>query len=230
MRPLKILALVGAAIVVWLYLPPRGSSVSQPELAVLLDPDIPHGQSTFIDTGTHVYYRVRLKSLVSPFFGSEYFDTLRSRGVQIREVTTSPFAPNVQRIGWEMAFARETSKTPYMIEYWKSTDRKTWFPISLRWPWLYVRLGRDVLEQHVATLVPENDAVTVNPAVPRYPGAVLIEIAQEQELLDVRFVAPAPTATVLEYFAATFGAELRASISRSRGWTIFPRSLLTASI
>jgi hypothetical protein len=203
-RALKAAAAVLAALVVWLYVPPFGDRVSLPDLEPLLDPGVPHATPEFIDTGEHVYYCVRLTVPVPPDFSWRYFQRLHEQGVQFHEMATSPHLPIQRRKGWKIAFAWEKGVEPYVVGYRKSTDMSPWFPIKLRWPWLYFRLGRDVLTPIEAAVVPEADRVVVGPLVPRYPGSVLVEAdlkTMQGDIVEFRFVARAEARAILDHYA-----------------------------
>ncbi|SRR6266568_254492 len=207
-RVAKIAAVILGAAVAWLYLPPVGTKVELPDLEPLLEPPVSHGKPVFIMTADHVYYRVRLNEPVAPTFGSDYFEELLRRGIQFKEVTTSPHRLIQRRTGWTVAMAREKEKEPYTIEYWTARDSKTpWRPVQLRWPWLYVRLGRGILESKTAVLLPEKDTVSVNPSVPRYPGSILRNAFRTREFVQLRFVARARRHEILRYYAEHFKAQ-----------------------
>jgi hypothetical protein len=210
-RTASLASVAVVAVLGWLYFPPVGTTIELPALEAFLEPPARHAKPVFIETADHVYYRVRLKEVVAPTFGSAYFRQLLERGVQFKEETTSPERPWQRRTGWKVAMARETAKKPYTIEYWTARDRSTGRPVQLRWPWLYVRLGRGILSSKTAVLVPDQDAVFVSPDVPRYPGSYLRGASRTHELVQLRFVADATREEILSYYAAHFGAERTAN-------------------
>jgi hypothetical protein len=194
-------ALVGVG---WLYFPPLGAKIELPDIEQFLEPGIPHTKPVFIDTGRHVYYRVRLQKLVGWNFTADYLDRLPDRGVQLAPYTTSPYTPGGQRLkGWEIAMVRERTVKPYAVEYWMSHDTNTPdLPARLRWPWFYVRLGRDVRSSpHAVTLVPERDLVAVPEGFPRFPGAVAVELERTERYVSINFVAPTEKVLVLDHYA-----------------------------
>lgn len=204
-KALKVGLALPVAFVAWLYLPPFGSAVSLPELEPILDPGVPHAPPEFIDTGDHVYYRSAFTVPVSPTFSWDYFQRLHQQGVQFWDVTTSPYRFIQRRKGWKIALVWEKNLEPYTVGYRKSTDRSPWFFIKLRWPWLYFRLGRDVLKPWEAVVVPEVDRVAVSPLVPRYPGSVLADsnlTKLDSHVVYFRFVAPTEGRTILDYYTA----------------------------
>ncbi len=213
-RVAKIALVILGAAIGWLYFPPIGTKVELPDLEPLLEPPVSHGKPVFIMTADHVYYRVRLNEPVAPTFGSDYFEELLRRGIQFKEVTTSPHRLIQRRTGWAVAMAREKEKEPYTIEYWTARDGKTpWRPVQLRWPWLYVRLGRGILESKTAVLLPEKDAVALNPSVPRYPGSILRNAFRTREFVQLRFVARAQRKEILRYYAAHFEVQSADALS-----------------
>ncbi len=208
MTKTRVLLIALVAGLAWFYFPPLGTHVDLPDLESFLQPDVPHAKPVFISTADHVYYRVRLNRPVQPWFSWTYFQQLRMRGVQFDEITTSRFAPGFRREGWMIAVAREANLTPYTIEYWKSVDYKTSsFPVFMRWPWVYVRLGRSVLQHHNAVLIPESDTVDLTVAIPRHPGAVLRRVSVTGWLITLEFCAPATPEDILFFFGDLFGRD-----------------------
>ena len=209
-RRARVAFLVAIAVVVVLYIPPLGRHVVSPELVALLAPETAHSEPTLIETGSHVYYRVRLNRPVPPWYAHTYLESLRRRGVQYAAMGTSAFAPGGgQQTGWQFACARRLDQDPLAIEYWHSTDYSASYPVSLRWPWLYLRLGRDVLQRHVKVLLPSTDQVHVDAEIPRYPGSVLTDIIPPQVSgFDFVFMVKATQAEVIGYFASRYPASM----------------------
>jgi hypothetical protein len=202
----RVALLTPLGVAAWLYFPPIGHEVELPHLEPFLEPRVPHGRPTFIDTGEHIYYRVRLERLVGWDFTGDYLDHLPEAGVQLAAYATSPHV-GVRVNGWEMAMVREKALTPYTIEYWKSNDlHARALPAFLRWPWLYVRLARDVLQgPRVVVLTPGRDLVAVPEAFPRLPGALARHIERTDRALTVAFVADSDTFTILDYYSEIAG-------------------------
>ena len=202
---LSVLAFGG---LVWSYLPPTGATIDLPEVEGLLEPPVSHAKPVFLSTADHVYYRVRLKTLVAPWYSWTYSQQLRKRGVQFEEITTSRFAPGFRGEGWKIAMAREGKLKPYTIEYWKSVDhRSSAFPVFMRWPWLYVRLGHSVLQRQSALIVPDADTTSLTVAVPRFPNAVLRSVGLSGWLITLEFCAPATPQEILRFYGDLFGKD-----------------------
>ena len=213
---------IAAACVVLLYLPPIGQTIALPDIEPFLEPGVPHATPTFIHTEHHVYYRVRLHRPVEPWFAWTYYQRLHARGVQIEQLGASAYRPVLSRSSWHIGMVREKALDPYTIEYWKSQDRESgWFPISLRWPWLYVRLGPQVaLPPLTAVLTPPAMPLRLSPVVPQFPGARLIAAEQDHQRIVLRFWAPATRADIHAHYIRVLKHSTAESESNSNDYNI----------
>lgn len=194
------------AFLTWAYFPPIGTEVELPQLLPFLDPGVPHAAPAFIETADHIYYRVRLHRAVEPWFAWTYYQRLHMRGVQIAEVTSSPHLPLQRRSGWEMAMSREKALEPYSVEYWRSEDSSGRFFVSLRWPWLYVRLGKGVRRAHTITIPPPASGQRFSALVREYPGSRLVSANVQLHAVHCELWAPGSGADILLYYATMLGA------------------------
>lgn len=221
-RKAQLALIAMAALLLWLYFPPIGSRIDVPHLEPFFEPGVSHGKPVFINTGFHVYYRVRLNRPVEPWFYWTYFQRLRTRGVQFDEIASSRFAPNFRRSGWKMALAREAEIQPYTVQYWKSIDYESGgFPVFMRWPWLYVRLSSSVLQSHTALLVPQQDVTRLAVEIPRYPGSVLQSVNRSGWIVTLEFSVEAPPDEILLFYGHAFGrtrsgGDVRAAIAQGQ--------------
>jgi hypothetical protein len=208
-----ILAVLGAGLV-WLYFPPLGVVVEMPELEPFFEPGVSHGRPVFIQTENHIYYCVRLNRPVWPWFSGDYFKKLERQGMQYRLVTTSAFRPFQlqRRRGWKMAFVHEKTVEPYTIEYWKSIDYKSGsFPVKVRWPWVYLRLGK--VEGPITSVVlPESDTVKISANVPRYPSSILRRATRQRHFLILEFVASATREQLIDHYVENFGGDMESRL------------------
>jgi hypothetical protein len=110
---------------------------------------------------------------------------------------------------------RERTLSPYTVEYWKSLDyRKGSFPISLRWPWLYVRLSPDVKRSRTLALVPDRDVVSLPRDLPRYPRSVALASEVSEATVYLTFVAEASESEIIDYHAGMLPAVPQGALSR----------------
>jgi hypothetical protein len=217
------LALLGAAGLAagYAYLPPLGTRVDLPYLVPLLAPQVAHTEPVFIRTGEHVYYRTRLERIVGPSFTESYYEQLRERGVQFDALVLGTFSPVRRMRTFEIGFVREKEVRPYTIEYWKSVDRTVSWPITLRWPWLNVRLAATVLESKSHVVLPDADVVRLDLGVLRMPGSAVLAakvsentMHRDRSFLVVDAVVPGGQKEILAYYEAILRA-YSASVHRS---------------
>ena len=163
-----------------------GKPYSDPELAQLLNPDRPvEHASLSTDSRGYRVYEALFRGAPPPDYKEHYLDLIRTRGVLIRPIGSSPHAIPPRVFGYSIIAILPGPEKPFTIRYAEFTTKdEDWLdehplfsapdPVMLDDRTLTVRIGWERQAWTELILVPDTDVEKVQEfPFARYPSAVL---------------------------------------------------------